>query len=468
MISTVDDAKGPAGLHASTYDVFLSVCGSDRTAGRLVAKELRGLGLRVFLDEDDIAPFTGISESIWSALSSSKCLLAYYSAEYAVRPACQRELTAAFLAGQREGSPIGRVLVINPEVDSRHLRPVEVADAKFAVPSLGFAEIAELVAEHAATNDRPIGEVRPVRPPRLPARLSGHVRDLIGRYAELWDLHTALFGTDYPLIEESACGPFASVHGLPGAGKTALVAAYAWRFAAAFPGGVRWLTLAGPDADSELRSLRQHSATAEGDTLWVIDDIPDDVDASVLLEALPETGARTVLISDGDLFRDELPRILVGSLPDADGAALLRRYREPDSELDAAALDDLVDLLGGNPGALVAAGRYLRDRQGVASYSSIVDAVRRRQPVTAMLSGRVRRLLDGLSPAERTLLRLVGERGGGTFPASCLAAMGQAGDSDVTDILATVLHRAAAERVGSEWTFDRLIVNASLWLDGRE
>ncbi|HEY4456495.1 MAG TPA: toll/interleukin-1 receptor domain-containing protein, partial [Pseudonocardiaceae bacterium] len=87
MISTADDSKGPDGLLAPRYDVFLSVCGPDRTAGRLVAKELRALGLRVFLDEDEIEPFTGISESIWSALGASKCLVAYYSAEYAVRSA---------------------------------------------------------------------------------------------------------------------------------------------------------------------------------------------------------------------------------------------------------------------------------------------------------------------------------------------------------------------------------------------
>lgn len=444
-----------------TYDVFLSVCGPDRATGRVLATELRALGLRVFVDEDRVEPFTGISRSIWGALGASKCLVAYYSAEYAVRPSCQRELMAAFLVGQQEGDPTCRILVINPEPETRHLRPVELADAKFAVPSLGFAEIARLVAKRAAAIDEPIGETQPARPPRLPARLSAHVRNLVGRYTELWDLHTALFGADYPLIEELACGPVASVYGLPGAGKTALVATYAWRFAAAFPGDVRWLTLAGADAATAVQMLREQCAHAGSDMLWVVDDIPEDVDTEALLDALPLVGARTVLISDRDLFRDQLPRVRVGPLPNADATVLLDWYRRPDDEQDETARDEIAGILGGNPAALVAVGRYLRDRHGIASYLSVVDAVRQQEPLVDLVFGRVRRVVNGLGPAERTLLRLVGELGRFSFSAGCLASMPRLAGVDVSETLATLLARTTVRRIGSEWRFDPLIVHAA-------
>lgn len=446
----------------SIYDVFLSVCGTDRNTGRVLATELRALGLRVFVDEDGIEPFTGISSGIWSALGGSKCLVAYYSADYAVRPSCQRELMATYLAGQQEGDPVNRVLVINPEPETHHLRPVELADAKFAVPSLGFAEIARLVAKRAAAIDRPIGGVEPTRSPRLPARLCGHVRNLIGRYTELWDLHSALFGTDFCLIEESACGPFASVYGLPGAGKTALVATYAWRFAAAFPGGVRWLTLAGAGADTALTALREQCVNSEDGTLWVVDDIPDGIDTEALLDTLPLVSSRTVLISDSDLFRDQLPGVRVGGLTYADTTTLLNRYRRPADERDETARDEIAGLVGGNPAALVAAGRYLRDRQGLESYMSVVGAARRQGPSADLVFGHIRRLVDRLGPAERTLLQLVGELGEFTFSAQYLAGMPRLADLDVSETLTAMLARTAVQRTGFAWTFDPLIVHAAL------
>src|SRR5690349_16868210 len=114
------------------YDVFLSFTGTDRADGRVLATTLRKLGLRVFSDEDSIGYFEGITESITQALGSSKLLVAYYSKDYARRPACQLELMTAFLAGQRQGNPCARIAVINPEHSYDHLLPVELADARYA------------------------------------------------------------------------------------------------------------------------------------------------------------------------------------------------------------------------------------------------------------------------------------------------------------------------------------------------
>jgi hypothetical protein len=124
--------KGPTDLPEPKYDVFLSFAGPDRSVGRRLAENLSTSGVRVFFDEK-IELFSGITESIREALSESKTLLAYYSTDYARRAACQHELMLAILAGEQEGDPCGRIMVLNPEPHTAHLRPVQLADAKFAI-----------------------------------------------------------------------------------------------------------------------------------------------------------------------------------------------------------------------------------------------------------------------------------------------------------------------------------------------
>ena len=56
----------------------------------------------------------------------SRVLMAFYSLNYAHSRACQWELTAGFLAAQREGDPRQRVLIVNPEEMAEHIHPVEL------------------------------------------------------------------------------------------------------------------------------------------------------------------------------------------------------------------------------------------------------------------------------------------------------------------------------------------------------
>jgi hypothetical protein len=468
-----------------TYDVFMSFSGVDREAGRALTRELVMTGVSVFFDEQEIEPFDSVSDTIWRALANSKCLVAYYSAAYAVRPACQSELMAAYLAALSQGEPRRRVLVINPEPDTLHLRPIDLADAKFLLPSVGEAEIARLVAKQAAMFEGCLGAVRPPRPARLPPKLSGLVWTLVGRYVELWDLHTALFTADHWYIEDSPSGSVAWVHGLPGAGKTALVAAYAWRFASAFPGGVSWLTLAGVDPAQagpavrerfarELRRIAVHlgvavrtvpddqlvdvaiSALCEAGraTLWVVDDIPNGVDAEALLDALPvlpDCGARIVLVSDSQVFADQhIRNVGVGGLPGTDARAVLDRYLGPDSGTDAEARDRIVDDLGGHAAALVATGRYLRGRERLtATPERLSDSV----------FHPLRRLLDRLTDAELTLLREVGQRDDLTVSPKLLD-LPELVDIDVPETVAALDARGVVSGTGRSRRFEPVVVRA--------
>src|SRR5690348_8088917 len=111
--------------------VFLSFAGPDREAARHLRDALGRRGLRLWLDEE--LPVAGrITAGIQKQLNESKVMLVLYSAAYPLRSACQFELTEAYLAGERGGDPVSRIIVVNPEAYEHHLQPVQLADATFA------------------------------------------------------------------------------------------------------------------------------------------------------------------------------------------------------------------------------------------------------------------------------------------------------------------------------------------------
>src|SRR5262249_17950735 len=160
-----------------------------------------------------------------NALRSSTALLAYYSASYTDRPACQLELTAAFLAGQREGDPTRRIIVVNPEKGTEHIQPARLTDPRFAVlPADGreLGALAGLIRDGVRTLTGTLEQVTFTGRPRWFAGRVPGVVGFVGRYRELWALHSALDVVGRPLTGEPTSGPVASVIGMPGIGKTAL------------------------------------------------------------------------------------------------------------------------------------------------------------------------------------------------------------------------------------------------------
>jgi len=97
----------------------------------LILESLQARGLKVWIDRNEIRDFAGITRSIVNGLARYRVLMAYYSLNYAHSRACQWELTAGFLAAQREGDPRQRVLIINPEEMPEHIHPVELRDELF-------------------------------------------------------------------------------------------------------------------------------------------------------------------------------------------------------------------------------------------------------------------------------------------------------------------------------------------------
>jgi hypothetical protein len=98
-----------------TIDVFISYRRKDSERVLPLVEALRAKGVSPWLDQREVDEFAPITDAIRKGLSEAKVLLAWYSADYPKSRPCQMELTAAFLAAQREGDPRRRVLVINPE-----------------------------------------------------------------------------------------------------------------------------------------------------------------------------------------------------------------------------------------------------------------------------------------------------------------------------------------------------------------
>jgi len=198
------------------YDIFVSLAGPDRPTVRPIIAALQAQGLKLFVDEQSIEVHERITWRISEGLANSAAILTYYSRTYPTRWACQRELTAAFLAAKRTGTVAGRILVINPESGEDHIEPVELRDLRFQpanVPGRERERWSADVARRVRTLQGSLGSLTtiPAESHWWPAWPMGG--DRIGRYPELWRLHSALHARDFGLVENTTSVAVAVVHG---------------------------------------------------------------------------------------------------------------------------------------------------------------------------------------------------------------------------------------------------------------
>ncbi|WP_233521333.1 tetratricopeptide repeat protein [Streptomyces triticagri] len=399
------------GDQAAQWDVFVSYSRADVQQAGVLAAALREQGLRVFVDETSVEDFASITTTITGALARSKSLLAFYSARYPHSRACQWELTYAYLAGQREGDPRKRVLVVNPDAGAGHVQPVELRDARHwpwpSTPSaLGrfaarvAAHTAELVDAMSAPRAYPDGRAAPGSWLPAPARTgSSH---FTGRLREQWHIHTALHRHHTPLVAPSSggSGRTAQLRGMAGIGKSLLAQEYALRFGSAFPGGVFWFDLHGlqgaePSAvmdayaeqvatvtdalglgsggpERQLRQSLSRLAVFLGEQgspcLWTVDGLPDGLSEEHLnLLRGPHLLASTLITTRSRRYGGFAEPVDLGPLPDADSLQLLTARHTPRGEAEQAAAAALVHDVGGHPQALgilreLAAAGFTRTR----------------------------------------------------------------------------------------------------------
>ncbi|HKR81860.1 MAG TPA: TIR domain-containing protein [Candidatus Saccharimonadales bacterium] len=310
------------------YDVFMSVADADRHKAQAVLATMQECGLSVFVDDGTNAIGTR-NPTADQALGQSRLLVPYYSEHFARQARCQRALMAAFLAGHHSGEPTKYIATINPEDPvSAHIVPIEVADIRYATRFNLPAALPALKAK-AVKNTAPIGAAPHPKSPRWIGS-SPDTTHSAERYAKLWQLHSALEIGNYPLMSDTV-NPhqIARVAGDSGTGKTDLVATYAQLFGAQYQGGVYWTSLQNcpptylsvyrqyiqelrristeidlpatpPSRDQLLGHLAHYLSLQEAPSLWIVDDMPENLDEHIIADGLfvPEPRLHTILISN--------------------------------------------------------------------------------------------------------------------------------------------------------------------------
>ncbi len=374
-------------MAAAEYDIFLSHAWADGERPQQLAEALIQAGLRVWIDAKEIKDFSSITQAVTTKLAQSKALLAYYSKTYPLRRACQWELTAAFLAAQSDGgNPQDRVLVINPEQSDDHIHPIELRDEKFLrVPSNDgeMQKLVDSVVKHVGTLDGPLPDIHSLDPPPWHGIKPVRYEEFVGRFQEMWRIHSALQETRVVQITGTSGQDVAQVTGLGGIGKSLLAKEYALRFGSAYPGGVFWLNAYGNDdakaalGATEREALRAdqvrglaerlgidaHGKTGEEiegalarkiagegkDCLWVVDDVPNGLDEEALRRWFaPHALARTLITARSRTYGnlDSARTISLEVLPEGDAYQLLTSRRKPASKDEEEQAGGLANDLG--------------------------------------------------------------------------------------------------------------------------
>ncbi|MGW1809094.1 tetratricopeptide repeat protein [Streptomyces sp. NPDC002078] len=381
-------------------EVFFSYPRADRAAVLPLVGALRAAGVGVFLDESGIDEFEGITDKIRAALAGARLFVAYYSATYPTRPACQWELLTAFRASTVLGQASERILVINPEPAADHIQPVQLRDARYGVAAepVSTARLVERIAARVGGSPGSLGDaIESRRPVWRPLEHLGSAR-FIGRVDEFWQLHHALHAFEYPATQDGASAGQAVVIGLGGVGKTLLVEQYARRFASFYPGGIYWFTSAAShnphaldrgsgQADVRVQhyqqvaaalaldtaaldpaqvreAARQHIHTVGEPCLWIVDDVPGELPPGVVRElAAPHPLGRTVMTTRWRGY--QLPVIDVDVLHPDEAYRLLTTARTPKGPAEDTAARTLVKRLGSHALAVDLARGCLADQPGL-------------------------------------------------------------------------------------------------------
>ncbi len=423
--------RNTAGAEAADFDVFMSLSGDDRAAVEPIVRGLRKRGLRVFLDADDIRLFRGITPEIERALRRSTAFVVYYSKSYPERASCQLELTVAFLAGQAEGDPARRILVINPESTTGHLQPVELSDARYLPADPERPDpIAALIHARVRELRGCIGHPT-IRKTPCYGRVPGQA-GFVGRHREQWKLHSVLHAPDLRYSQEQGHCPVVRVTGMRGTGKTSLVAAYAWNYRAAFPGGTHWIDLGRDGRNLRERyaeeliamarmlrlhcgaghpglaraALARHFDKVKKAGLWIVDGVPGDADPSIIHDlVMPgRSSLRTILIGDRDGMPAETPAIRVGPLGRADVDQLFGSHRWPEHPTEWAAQRRMAELLSGHAGALREIVQKLRDDDGIPPLETRLKEVEAGLEPADTLDLIRREVIADLTPDQRRIV----------------------------------------------------------------
>lgn len=250
---------------------------------------------------------------------------------FATDRTCQWEFAAALAAAHALGDANERLITLDTGA-------LSIDDLRHAV---------------RARLDRVLGRLPIVEPVVFGTDLRRGAERFVGRMSELWELHARRkAGPVCIVVDDSAVR-------IAGSGKSMLVEEYARQFAAWYPGGIYWLRAGGggrpkqPPADrraaeggaalrdlalaADLPAFGVPASQARGllggrmervgqPCLWVVDDLPSDVDEDELKAwHAPHRLAWTLLVGRSQRNAGDSNVFALGTMPPADATAMILR-----------------------------------------------------------------------------------------------------------------------------------------------
>jgi TIR domain/Tetratricopeptide repeat len=466
----------PGNGKVPTYDVFISYRRKDTASVQPLVDALRLKGISVWFDQNEIDDFAPITNKIRDGLANSKAVLVWYSIDYPRSRPCQMELSAAFIAAQREGDPRKRVWVVNPENNATHVQPIELRDEQHGSAPIDrqqLQEFAHKLTQRVTSLSGLLGGIIPLTPPPQFGQRLVSARNFIGRLADLWNLHSALSGAETAIISGESSSGVAQLSGIGGVGKSLLAEEYALRFGAAYPGGVFWLRAlgndtSGPSLNSEQQSalladqlrsfavglgipvrdlsaeeIQARLATKLGNKnrsfLWIVDDLASGLEIDTVRSWLPpHPMGKAIITTRSREYQDFGHTVSLGGLAPEEAVELLCRNRKPTSPEDQIAAEGIAADLGYHPLALAVCSRALDADIGLRSFNEfragLADCREDELELAAELKGvlpngheksvasTLLRSLRNLEAEGQDALRIAASLGAAPIPPSLVAA----------------------------------------------
>jgi tetratricopeptide (TPR) repeat protein len=383
------------------FDVFLSYARADFERVSILRSQLLEIGLHVWFDETEIQNYEALQARIEQGLSYCKAFVCCYSKTYPQRRWCMAELAAAYTAAVNDKFE-HRILLINFESGTDHITPASLLDRLLPSLTSNDAEEAESVAKEISTHiphlDSILGQLGVAAVPRWfgPTRLSSP--RFVNRVRELWSIHEALIEPQRVMSSGSSSRGVCQIRAIGGMGKSLLVEEYAWRFSAAWSLGIIWLDAGGDEArrlgqssehaEEKLSAAMQNTVRQLGGNptgmvfidmqifirnrvdemtglgLWVVDDLPSDLDIPTVRNWLaPHQRLRTLITTRSRQYDSMGATIDLKSLETNLGSGLLASdYKD----IPTWAIE-LTSRLGGHPLALDVTRAALVAMRGIQS-----------------------------------------------------------------------------------------------------
>jgi len=367
------------------YDIFICHDHAAAAAVKRLTAALAANGVACYAHE------ATASSELQPKLATSKSFLAWASAEFFQSRGCQTHLAMAWLAsGQEPQNAPSRLMLVNATSGLKHIYPLSLRKHLIAMaPGLpdapDYPGLAERLHARCEALSGTLGGLYPGTQDGWTEpydRLSHPPAQFAGRARELWDIHSALNTPVSP--GQPRRGVVLS--GAAGLGKSLLAREYAFRFGAAYPGGIFRLSGSEAQAVLRLRELADNPALKPqllallhrlqpdhgfddatpfatlsarlGEILgqrnqpflWIVDDLADGINGPSLRQWLaPAPQGRTLFITRSQRYDQRADPVHLPMLDESSALAVLSPERPPSGRDEQDAARWLLDEAGRHP-----------------------------------------------------------------------------------------------------------------------